>query len=123
MNEIADSVAEIRAAGLNVMVDLHTIPGGDARPASIERVLADNAAFDRYIDVAARFAARFAKTEGVALELINEPVIDCEPGQNRWPDMIARLHGAARKAAPDLPLVVTAACWGDAERWPACRKA
>ncbi|MCU0830540.1 MAG: glycoside hydrolase family 5 protein [Rhizobiaceae bacterium] len=114
--EIDSAVALIRDAGLNVIVDLHTIPGGDARPATIETVTADDEAFARYTDKAAMLARRLNGRNGVALELINEPVMDCETGEARWPAMMDRLHAAARDAAPDLPLVVTGACWGGPEQ-------
>jgi hypothetical protein len=115
--DIKATVAELQSAGLNVIVDLHTIPGGDAgRPGSIETILASDTAFTAYIAIAADFAKRFADTKGVALELINEPIIDCENATpKRWPAMISRLHAAARQAAPNLPLVVTGGCWGDAD--------
>ena len=115
--EIEATVAELKQAGLNVIIDLHTIPGGGgSRPGAIEAVLADNSAFTAYTAIAASFAKRFAATENVALELINEPVIDCENAMpKRWPAMMGRLHQAAREAAPDLTLIVTGGCWGDAE--------
>jgi endoglucanase len=114
LDEVAAAAQSIRKAGLNVIIDLHTIPGGSARPATIEAVTESDATFDRHIALAETFAKRFAPMNGVALELINEPVMDCEPGENRWPAMMERLHAAARKAAPQLPLVVTGACWGEA---------
>ena len=114
--EIETTVADIKSAGLNVIIDLHTIPGGEKRPGSIETVLANNESFTAYTAIAAGFAKRFANTPNVALELINEPVIDCEGATpKRWPAMIGRLHKAARDVAPDLALVVTGGCWGDAE--------
>ncbi|MGL4405460.1 MAG: glycoside hydrolase family 5 protein [Notoacmeibacter sp.] len=117
LTEIETTVSDIKNAGLNVIVDLHTIPGGNAsRPGAIEGVLANNEAFGAYTDLAVLFAKRFAADKNIALELINEPVIDCENATpKRWPAMIGRLHKAARAAAPDLPLVITGGCWGDAE--------
>ena len=113
--EIETTVADLKSSGLNVIIDLHTIPGGEARPGSIETVLANNASFTAYTAIAEAFAKRFANTTNVALELINEPIIDCEGATpKRWPAMIGRLHKAARQAAPDLTLVVTGGCWGDA---------
>jgi endoglucanase len=115
--EIEATVADLKSAGLNVIIDLHTIPGGGgSRPGAIEAVLANKKAFNGYTKIVTAFAKRFATTEGVALELINEPVIDCENASpKRWPAMMDQLHKAARDAAPDLPLVVTGGCWGDAE--------
>jgi endoglucanase len=114
--EIEATVTDLKSAGLNVIIDLHTIPGGGgSRPGAIESVLANNEAFGAYTKIASDFAKRFAKGEGIALELINEPVIDCEGATpKRWPAMIGRLHKAAREAAPNLTLVVTGGCWGDA---------
>lgn len=115
--EIEAAVADLKSAGLNVIVDLHTIPGGDGnRLGAIEAVLANNGSFSNYTEIVVSFAKRFASTDNVALELINEPVIDCENATpKRWPAMVARLHKAARDAAPNLPLVITGGCWGDAE--------
>jgi endoglucanase len=113
---IDDAASLIRTAGLNVIVDLHTIPGGDARPGTVEAVTADDDAFARYTEIAAELAKRLDGKMGIALELINEPVMDCEPGEQRWPAMMERLHRAARTAAPSLPLVVTGACWGGPEQ-------
>jgi endoglucanase len=113
--EVETAIADLKSAGLNVIIDLHTIPGGEARPGSIETVLANNESFTAYTGIAADFAKRFAHTSNVALELINEPVIDCEGAMpKRWPAMVGRLHKAARDAAPDLTLVITGGCWGDA---------
>ena len=115
--EIEATVTEVKAAGLNVIVDLHTIPaGGSSRPGAIEAVLADEKSFLAYTEIAASVAKRFAGIEGVALELINEPIIDCENATpKRWPGMIAQLHRAVRETAPNLTLVITGGCWGDAE--------
>jgi hypothetical protein len=113
MGEVKATVADIRRAGLNVIVDLHTIPAGDSRPASIESVRDKPEVQEAFIALAGRMAGELDGLDGVALELINEPVMDCEPGENAYPAIISRLHAAARAAAPALPLVVTGACWGD----------
>jgi endoglucanase len=121
--EIDQTIAELRDAGLNVIVDLHSIPGGESRTGSVESLTADDAAFARYTALAVEFAARLAGREGVALEPINEPVLDCEPGENRWPAMLSSMHAALRKSAPDLPLVIQAACWGGIEKLAALPEA
>jgi endoglucanase len=116
LEEIDAAAAMIRAAGLNVLLDLHSIPGGDARQASIETITGSTEAFERHISLAETFARRYGGRDGFALELINEPVLDCEtPVEDmRWPQMMERLHKAARAAAPAMTLVATGACWGDA---------
>ena len=52
-------------------------------------------------------------------EVMNEPTSDCDAiwgdAKARWPAQLARLHAAARQAAPDLPLVLSGACWGGAQ--------
>jgi endoglucanase len=98
-------------AGLNVIVDLHPLPRGE-EIGGIESILGDQ--FPAYVDLVARIAARLADLPS-ALELLNEPPFDCEAvyagAPPQWPGMQARLHAAARAAAPDLPIILTGACW------------
>lgn len=50
---------------------------------------------------------------------MNEPTSDCDAiwgsATPQWPAQLAKLHAAARANAPDLPLVLTGACWGGPE--------
>lgn len=115
-------VTEMQAAGLTVMLDLHNIP----RPGEdfgMEWALANDANFAAYTAMAARVAATLHGLDPnrTALSLFNEPVQDCDaleadpPQRGGWPARLVQLHRAARAAAPDLPLVLSGACWGGAE--------
>lgn len=106
------------AAGLKVIIDLHPIPRGEDIGGA-ESIVGDQ--FPAYVTLVGHIAARMSDlpADRVALELLNEPVFDCEGvfagAPPKWPDMQARLHAAARKAAPDLTLILTGACWGQPE--------
>jgi endoglucanase len=106
--------------GLKVIVDLHTIPSYDRRMFGTEKMLADPAMFDAYLAMVGRIGMAIADQDpaAVAFEPINEPVIDCDvvdqPDKQRWPAMLARLHRAARDAAPKLTLILSGGCWGGA---------
>lgn len=117
--ELVASVAEAarlaNAAGLKAIVDLHPIPRGDSALGT-DGILASEAGFEAYLRVVADMAGGLAGADPaeVALELMNEPVIDCGEDENRWPAMLSRLHAAARAPAARLTLVATGACWSDA---------
>lgn len=115
-DSIRDSVRLTNAAGLKVVVDLHTIPWGDDRSVSTGRLLEDEALFDRYVELVRRMAATLAAEDPdlVALELFNEPTIDCEEGQSAWPGRLKRLFAAARASATRLTLVLPGGCWSSA---------
>jgi endoglucanase len=104
-------------AGLKVVVDLHPVPRGD-ETGGIEDVLAE--LWPDYVTLVGRLAAELATlpTDRMALELLNEPTIDCEAvyaGEDpKWPAMQAELLAAVRAVAPDLTVVLTGACWGQA---------
>lgn len=104
-------------AGLKVIVDLHPLPRGD-EVGGIESMLGDH--FPDYVALVGRIAARLSDlpADRTALELLNEPSFDCEgvygEAPPKWPAMQAKLHAAARAAAPDLTIILTGACWSQA---------
>lgn len=108
---VLDSARIINAAGLKVVVDMHLISGG------METVMNDPAAFDRYLDIVRQMATTLADEDPtlVAFELMNEPVVDCEAGQDSWSERRQRLFAAARASATRLTLVLTGACYSSAE--------
>lgn len=117
---MADVLASARlanAAGLNVVVDLHTIPWGDDRSVSTGKLLDDPALFERYLDMLREVASTLSQEDPhkVALELFNEPTSNCDAGDRTWPDTAKRLFAAARASATRLTLVIPGACWGNAE--------
>lgn len=104
-------------AGLKVVVDLHPLPRGD-ETGGMEDILGD--LWPEYVALVGRLAADLATLpqDRVALELLNEPTFDCEAvyagAEPRWPAMQAELVAAVRATAPDLTIVLTGACWGQA---------
>lgn len=120
IGQVVDTTSMIQTSGLKVIVDLHSIPRQDD-PSGTEAIVTDPAALDAYATLVGQIAARLhgMDPDRTALELLNEPTHDCglafEPDQQKWPAQLTRLHGAARTNAPDLPLVVSGACWGGAD--------
>lgn len=104
-------------AGLSAIVDLHPLPRGE-EVGGIETILGSH--FPDYTALVGRIAARLSDlpADRVALELLNEPSFDCEGvyagAPPKWPAMQAQLHAAARAAAPDLTIILTGACWSQA---------
>lgn len=118
MASVRDTVALIAGAGLDVIVDLHAIPGGENRSIGTNDLMTDEAAFERYVGLVRDMAALVADTDpaGVALELMNEPTADCSGTQaETWSDRLQRLVATARAAAPRTTFVVSGACWGGAD--------
>ena len=108
-----DAVALIQQAGLKVIVDLHpnsrhAVWGQHAVIAGLEAP-----AFVAYADVTSEMARRLKKLDPdrVALELMNEPRLQCKgEQQERWERIIGTLMTRARREAPKLTLIVTGAC-------------
>ncbi|WP_108609674.1 cellulase family glycosylhydrolase [Aminobacter sp. MSH1] len=115
---VLESVRQINAAGLKAVVDLHLIPAGGNRKIGMAEVMDDPALFDGYVDLVRQMGLTLSKEDPVqvAFELMNEPVVDCEPGQAKvWPERLKRLHAAARASATRLTLVLSGGCWASAE--------
>ncbi|WP_149586722.1 cellulase family glycosylhydrolase [Tabrizicola flagellatus] len=104
-------------ADLKVILDLHPLQRGD-EVGGMNSILRSH--FPDYVALVGRIAARLSDLpqDRVALELLNEPTLDCAAVYSNapalWPAMQARLHAAARAAAPDLTIILTGACWGQA---------
>lgn len=108
-----DALARIRDAGLKVIVDLH--PNSRHPVWGQHAVIAglDAPAFTAYADVTSEMSRRLAKLDPdrVALELMNEPRLQCKgEQQERWERIASTLISRARQQAPKLMLVVTGAC-------------
>ncbi len=104
-------------ADLGVLVDIHAIPAGE-RSIGTGEILSDPAKFDAYLKFLRRIATSIKDNDPkrVALELFNEPTIDCDTdGTNNWPEMMKQAFAAARSSATKLTLVLSGACWGGAE--------
>jgi endoglucanase len=117
IDQIQQTATEVQETGLKVIVDLHSIP----RPDEVwgtDSIVQNAQLFEAYLILVGKVAQRLDgfDPDRTALELLNEPTHDCEAiggtGTMAWPDQLVRLHGAARTGAPELPLVLSGACWG-----------
>lgn len=112
------AIKAIRAENLNVLVDFHAIPKGGDRKIGTETFVATQTAFDGFVAQAVALASSLSTQDPmhVALEPINEPVLDCDYDEggntHRWRVMALQLHNAVRNAAPAFTLVMQGACWG-----------
>lgn len=104
-------------SGLKVVIDLHPI-GRGSDVGGIDSITGEM--WPDYVALIGRIAAAMEglPADRVALELLNEPTIDCDAvyagAPARWPDMQAQAHAVARAAAPDITIVLTGACWSQA---------
>ncbi|TIR16371.1 MAG: glycoside hydrolase family 5 protein [Mesorhizobium sp.] len=115
---VLDSARMINRAGLKVIVDLHLIPAGSNRKIGMSEVMDDPAVFDAYAEVVRNMAKTLAREDPkqVALELMNEPIVDCDAnGSNLWADRQKKLFAAARASATKLTLILTGGCYSNAE--------
>ncbi|TPJ68833.1 cellulase family glycosylhydrolase [Mesorhizobium sp. B2-7-1] len=115
---VLDSARMINRAGLKVIVDLHLIPAGGNRKIGMGQVMDDPAVFDAYAELVRNMARTLAKEDPnqVALELMNEPIVDCDANRtNVWPDRQKKLFAAARASATRLTLILTGGCYSNAE--------
>ena len=117
-DEVAASLDLITRSGLKVIVDLHALPAGGNRSIGTSEILKDGRLFEAHTTLVKRMAAMLTDyiPETVALELFNEPTIDCQDdGTNDWPEKLKSLHQAARAASSRLTLILSGACWGGSE--------
>ena len=115
---VLDSARLVNEAGLKAIIDLHPFPRGDDNPLGMEALMRNPATFDAYIDIVRKMGTTLAGEDPalVALELMNEPVVDCEgDGTTLWPERQKRLFAAARASATRLTLVLSGACYSSAE--------
>lgn len=118
---VVAAARRLHAVGFAVIVDMHMLPEMADRPDGLHDALGTGGrkerSFARYVALVAEMARRLAPLPPArtALELINEPDQDWFSyleATDRWPGQLAALHGAARKAAPGLTLVMTGARGG-----------
>jgi len=118
LDGVVAATRRLQAAGLAVVVDLHVMPEMDDRPDGLHDVLGTDGRKDRlfaaYVALLGRMAGRLASLPRgrTALELVNEPDQDWSSHlvlADRWPGQLSALYRAARKAAPELTLVLSGA--------------
>ncbi len=116
--EVSASVDLVTRSGLKVILDLHALPAGGNRKIGTTEILKDAKLFEAHVALVERLAKMLTDhiPESVALELFNEPTIDCpDDGTNDWPDKLKTLHAAARGVTSKVTLILSGACWGGAE--------
>ena len=113
--KLVATVERFLAAGLAVMVDLHSnthVPRYD--PVNW-LTSTDDPVFVRYVALVGRTAGLLAGlgTRAVAIEPMNEPPYGYDPASvARWQTMAEMMHAAVRRAAPDLLVVLSGAQGG-----------
>ncbi|MBC7477083.1 MAG: cellulase family glycosylhydrolase [Pseudorhodobacter sp.] len=120
IDQIRQDAELVQSAGLNVIIDMHAFP----RPHEdwgVDAILSDPAKFSAYTALIGKIAGRLNRLPpaATAFEPMNEPTSDCDAiwgdATPHWPAQLQSLYTAARANAPDLPLVLTGACWGGPE--------
>ncbi|MEO8243963.1 MAG: cellulase family glycosylhydrolase [bacterium] len=120
IDQIAEDAALVEATGLKVIVDIHTFPRPDENW-GVDTILSDPDLFAAYVALIGKIARRLDGMDPVrvAFEPMNEPTTDCAAvwgsAKPTWPAQLMTLYHAARANAPDLPLVLSGACWGGAQ--------
>jgi hypothetical protein len=108
-----------REAGLYVVIDLHSPPGGRAINGGY--AAANAGLFNsplcqaKFVDVWRRIAQRYKDAEGVwGYDLANEPVEDAiEEGLADWQELAQRAARAVRQIDPRRAIIVEPAQWGN----------
>ncbi|MEI9423361.1 cellulase family glycosylhydrolase [Mesorhizobium sp. Cs1299R1N1] len=115
--KLMDNLQLFQELGLSVIVDCHPVEQVPAY--SVQSILADLEAplFAQYTAMISRLAALLGelRSERVALELMNEPVVGEASHRTQvqvWGAAQLVLHDAARRAAVDLPILLTGADYG-----------
>jgi endoglucanase len=116
VESVLESAHAINAAGLKVIVDLHLIGADDI--GTMGSIMADADQFERYLGLVRAMGSALSREdpEKLALELMNEPVIDCDNGQSAWPERLRKLFAAARSSATKLTLVLSGGCYSSADQ-------
>ena len=105
-------------AGLMVVLDLHSPPGGKATPGgyygSDDRLFTDPKAQEQFVEVWRRIATRYRATPAIwGYDLANEPVEEwVDEGCDDWHTLAERTARAIRAIDPARTLIVEAPPWG-----------
>ncbi|EXL09484.1 glycoside hydrolase family 5 protein [Aquamicrobium defluvii] len=111
------NIGRLHGLGLDVLVDCHPVEQVPLySPQSILEDL-ESPLFGEYRAMIVRLAAMLSnvRTGRVVLELMNEPLMNNAAHRTQvmvWGAAQLSLHDAARRAAPDLPLMLTGAHYG-----------
>ncbi|KEQ02855.1 glycoside hydrolase family 5 protein [Pseudorhizobium pelagicum] len=113
---IVEAVSALQAAGLNVVVNLHSVSQIPAYGMEVIEGGADSDGILAYREMVKAVARAIVKTkvDQVALEPYNEPgYYPCdESGTEDWQRIIATTVADIRSVDPNLPIIATGACGG-----------
>ncbi|MGI9350914.1 MAG: glycoside hydrolase family 5 protein [Rhizobiaceae bacterium] len=112
-NRLEQAISLIQSIGLKVIVDVH--PNSRHKTWGQYAVVAglETPAFNAYAKTIAEFAIRLEPfgTNKIALELINEPRLECKDSEvHKLVAINKRLIQLVRKKSPDMTLVVSGGC-------------
>ncbi|MBN2258890.1 MAG: cellulase family glycosylhydrolase [Anaerolineaceae bacterium] len=112
--EIDAALDRLLAAGLAVVVDIHSTASPEENsPVYSERLEKDRAFLSLFTAFWEAFAGHLARydSERVFLELLNEPLFEGEADE--WPPMLNEIAMAARRGAPEHTLLVSGTQWSN----------
>ena len=108
------AIKKIRSAGLKVIVDMHPNSRHEKWGQYAIAAGTQTPVFRKYAQTVSEFARRLKQfgNENVALELLNEPRVDCdnEAGRQQLHTIMRELIKSARSSAPEMSLVVSGGC-------------
>lgn len=116
--EVLESVRLVNAAGLKVIVDMHLIASNASRGVGMKEVMESPTRFDAYVALVRRMAETLKDEDPamLAFEPMNEPQVDCDDSPMAvWSERQKRLWAAARAGATRLTLILTGACFSNAD--------
>ena len=114
LDVLDDALAQIAAADLAVIVDLHSISLTNSSPLYSGALEDDDALVDNFTAFWRTFAAHLAATtdpEWVFIEALNEPVFEADPA--RWAAIQRDLLAVIREQAPQHTLLATSTNWSN----------
>jgi hypothetical protein len=114
---VQKTVSHLIASGFKVVFDLHPVGvNPDYAPSKLIESRSSEV-FKSYANLVERMAGVLKNFphDRLAFELMNEPMLTRDAELPGWQAMLEELHARARAGAPDLPLVLTGAMWGDAK--------
>jgi endoglucanase len=112
--EVDTALDRLLAAGLSVVVDIHSTASPEENsPVYSEKLEKDHAFLALFAAFWEAFAGHLARhdSERIFLELLNEPLFEGEAED--WPPMLAEIAAAARRGAPEHTLLVSGTQWSN----------
>jgi endoglucanase len=105
---------ELDRAGVKLVLDLHTPPGGRLKADSVCRIFQERKFQDHFVAVWERLARRYRTADCIwAYDLVNEPCEGSVPDDLLdWQGLALRTARAIRAIDPERALIIEPAPWG-----------